>query len=343
MIETKKAHELDIVELTEDLPEFGLRQGERGTVVEVFDNPEEAYMLEFVDKSGADSRLAYGVKPNQINNISSIAKDYYVRGISNLQNGNFLEALRDLRQAVNLIPSYIRSLHESLAKPLTEVEDWPKFIWAMRFIILIDSSYEFSRNNLAIAYLNYGACEADKGNFDEALQLFYLALTIKSTPDITLLIRENISTSHTVLGARTHQQGNFQLSLQHFQTAYTFNPNDRTRYNLGLAYAYLAKFYVSIGKLEDAINHYLMAENAGLITPEVLNNHAITLAKSGNETEAMMLFESALNLAPEDKTILSNLSILMKSEDSSDFITEDVAVQFSPTSPMNVAELSVAI
>src|SRR5437764_3434389 len=105
MIETKKAHELDIVELTEDLPEFGLRQGERGTVVEVFDNPEEAYMLEFVDKSGADSRLAYGVKPNQINNISSIAKDYYVRGISNLQNGNFLEALRDLRQAVNLIPS----------------------------------------------------------------------------------------------------------------------------------------------------------------------------------------------------------------------------------------------
>ena len=74
MIETKKAHELDIVELTEDLPEFGLRQGERGTVVEVFDDPEEAYMLEFVDESGASSRLAYGVKPNQIKNIAPFKK-----------------------------------------------------------------------------------------------------------------------------------------------------------------------------------------------------------------------------------------------------------------------------
>ncbi len=74
MIETKKAHELDIVELTEDLPEFGLRQGERGTVVEVFDDPEEAYMLEFIDESGASSRLAYGVKPNQIKNISPFTK-----------------------------------------------------------------------------------------------------------------------------------------------------------------------------------------------------------------------------------------------------------------------------
>ncbi len=63
MIETKKAHELDIVELTEDLPEFGLSRGEQGTVVEAFEHPEEAYMLEFVDESGASSKLAYGVKP----------------------------------------------------------------------------------------------------------------------------------------------------------------------------------------------------------------------------------------------------------------------------------------
>lgn len=69
MIETKKAHELDVVELTEDLPEYGLSRGDRGTVVEVFDVPEEAYMLEFVDESGAPSKIAYGVKPNQIINI----------------------------------------------------------------------------------------------------------------------------------------------------------------------------------------------------------------------------------------------------------------------------------
>ena len=74
MIETKKAHELDIVELIEDLPEFGLRRGERGTVVEVFDNPEEAYVLEFIYESGKSSTLAYGVKPEQIKTIIPFAK-----------------------------------------------------------------------------------------------------------------------------------------------------------------------------------------------------------------------------------------------------------------------------
>ena len=61
----RKVQELDVVELTEDLPEFGLKKGEIGAVVVAFDNPDEAYDLEFVDESGK-SRFAYAVKPNQI-------------------------------------------------------------------------------------------------------------------------------------------------------------------------------------------------------------------------------------------------------------------------------------
>ena len=66
MPETRKVHLLDTVELTEDLPEFGVKRGERGAVVEVLDESEEVYILEFVDKSGTSSRLAYWVKPHQI-------------------------------------------------------------------------------------------------------------------------------------------------------------------------------------------------------------------------------------------------------------------------------------
>lgn len=80
MIETKKAHELDIVELTEDLPEFDLRRGERGTVLEVFDKPEEAYIIEFIYDEGAESKLAYGVRPNQINNVKPCLKHDEHRG-----------------------------------------------------------------------------------------------------------------------------------------------------------------------------------------------------------------------------------------------------------------------
>jgi hypothetical protein len=75
MLETKKAHELDIVELTEDLPEFGLRRGEQGTVLEVFDTPEEAYILEFIYDEGANSKLAYDVKPDQIKTVWIFTKE----------------------------------------------------------------------------------------------------------------------------------------------------------------------------------------------------------------------------------------------------------------------------
>jgi hypothetical protein len=74
MIEVKKAHELDIVELTEDLPEYELSKGARGTVLEVFDNPEEAYMIEFLEDSGAISKIADCVKPGQFKNIIPFTK-----------------------------------------------------------------------------------------------------------------------------------------------------------------------------------------------------------------------------------------------------------------------------
>ncbi len=73
MIETRKAQELDVVELTEDLPEYGLKKGERGAVVAAFDQPDEAYMLEFVDESG-QSRFAYAVKPDQIITINRFGR-----------------------------------------------------------------------------------------------------------------------------------------------------------------------------------------------------------------------------------------------------------------------------
>jgi Domain of unknown function (DUF4926) len=69
MLETRKAQELDLVEVLEDFPEYGVKKGEIGVVVEVFDNPDEAYDLEFVDESGTSSRFAYSVKPSQIKTV----------------------------------------------------------------------------------------------------------------------------------------------------------------------------------------------------------------------------------------------------------------------------------
>jgi tetratricopeptide (TPR) repeat protein len=341
MIETKKAHELDIVELTEDLPEFGLRKGERGTVVEAFDSPEEAYMLEFVDESGASSRLAYGVKPNQVKNISDIAKEYYARGITYLQKGETIEAAREIRRAVKLIPSYIRLLHQTLCIPLAKIEDWTNLRKAILFIRLIDPTYEYARYNLAISYLNDGAQEANKGNYEKALTLFYSALRVESPSNIVSLIKENLASSYTLLGIQAHKRGDFKSTVTHMEGAFTFNPNERTRHDLGVAYFYAAMFYSDKGDLQEAITYYRQAEDTGLISSEVLNNHACILAEQGEIDEAILYLESALALAPEDAVVQSNLSKLVIGKVAVDLSTK-TDVEFYPVPSMNVAELSVA-
>lgn len=70
MIEIKKAHELDIVELTEDLPEHELQKGAQGTVLVVFGQPEEGYMIEFLEDMGEVSKIADWVKPSQFINVT---------------------------------------------------------------------------------------------------------------------------------------------------------------------------------------------------------------------------------------------------------------------------------
>lgn len=342
MIELKKAHELDIVELTEDLPEYGVCRGARGTVVQVFDKPEEAYMIEFLENSGATSKIADWVKPDQIKNIDNIARERYAHGMSYLQQGNYIEAAREIRQAVELIPSYVRGLHESFGRSLAPIEDWPRLISALHFVRLIDPNYEFARHNLAIAYLNYGVQEANKGNLGTGLQLFESALRVESPPNIVLLIKENIATSHTALGIQAYKGGDFQLAVKHLETAYTFNPNEKTRHDLGVVYFHVAAYYASTGELQKAINYYQWAEDTGLILPEVLNNHACALADNGEVDEAILRLESAQALAPEDRIIQSNLSKLIKSKTATDFITEPLNIEFSPIPSMNIGEFSAA-
>ncbi len=48
----RKPQLLDVVKLLAPAPEHGLAAGETGTIVEEFDSPREAYLVEFSDCSG---------------------------------------------------------------------------------------------------------------------------------------------------------------------------------------------------------------------------------------------------------------------------------------------------
>lgn len=44
--------ELDLVALTRDFNEYGLKSGDTGTILEKFTRPDEAFLVEFSDESG---------------------------------------------------------------------------------------------------------------------------------------------------------------------------------------------------------------------------------------------------------------------------------------------------
>lgn len=56
---------LAVIVTTRDLPEIGLRKGTTGTVVEVFQEPELAYEVEFADQDGRTLALET-LTPDQI-------------------------------------------------------------------------------------------------------------------------------------------------------------------------------------------------------------------------------------------------------------------------------------
>lgn len=52
-----KFKEFDVVRLTADFPDLGLKTGEEGTVIEAFGSPKEAYMVEFLYHDGEEKGL----------------------------------------------------------------------------------------------------------------------------------------------------------------------------------------------------------------------------------------------------------------------------------------------
>lgn len=310
MIEVQKVRELDVVELTEDLPQYGLCKGAHGTVVEVFDHPEEGYMVEFIDSAGTISKIADWVRPDQIESLDIRAAQLFERGFRSLKKGDLVDAAEQLHKAIYLRPSCIRILHNYFAETFGRNEAWEQIILGMNFLLEIDPTYVLARENLAIAYLNYGVEMAKEGDFAGSLNQFLRAVQMNVSDDLIVLIRQNLTSSHVALGVLAYKSGNFEEAVKHMQSAYTFNSNTLTRRNLGTAYLVWADQCLARKDYDDAIRHYLFAEETGLVATEGLNNRAVAHVHQLQFDEAIRALETALTVDSDNEVAKSNLSFL---------------------------------
>ena len=278
MLVTRKAQELDVVELTEDLPEYALDRGMQGTVVAAFEKPDEAYDLEFVDGSG-QSTFAYGVRPNQIIGGDEVAERMFASGLALLKKRNPAEAEQRLKETIRLRPHYAAVLHNILVDQLGASRNWSGLIEAIRLVIRLNPDYHesghslaaYAKDNLANAYNNLGVESAERENSVRALVLFDIALAVGPTNDIASRIRRNIVKACTSVGIRAHEDGNPAQCLLFMERACEIESSDQTRHNVGVALVHLALNLRETGQSQEARDALQWAIDSGLfdLQPEI--------------------------------------------------------------------------
>jgi len=271
MLVTRKAQELDVVELTEDLPEYGVERGMLGTVVAAFDEPDEAYDLEFVDDSG-QSTFAYGVRPNQILGGDEVAERMFANALALLEKRQGPEAEQRFRETIRLRPHYAAVLHNLVIDQLGASRNWSGLIEAIRLVIRLNPDYyesghslaTYAKDNLANAYNKLGVESGEREDSVRALVLFDVALAVGPTNDIASRIRRNIVKAYTSAGIRAHQDGNPSQCLFFMERACEIESSDQARHNVGVALVHLALNLRKTGQSQEACDALQWAIDSGL-------------------------------------------------------------------------------
>lgn len=267
----RKAQELEVVEVAEDLPEYGVKKGERGVVTTTFSEPDEAYDLEFVDESG-QSTFAYSVKPHQITGGDEIAERMFGEGLALWEKRNVTEAEQRLKEAIRLRPNYAALLHNLVVNQPRASRNWSGLIEALRLVIRLNPDYHesghslvaYAKDNLANAYNNLGVESAEREDSVRALVLFDIALAVGPTDDIASRIRGNIVKACTSVGIRAHQDGNQAQCLFFMERACEIESSDQTRHNVGVALVHLALNLRETGQYQEASDALQWAIDSGL-------------------------------------------------------------------------------
>jgi len=340
MTQTKKTSEGDVIELLEDLPKFGIFKGQRGVIINKFDDPSEAYDIAIEDDDGEFVGFAYSVKPDQFKNIALAS---FEKGINLLNHGNFEEAEAPFREAIDLKPTFIGVLHNSLMHSFGDSTDYGRLITGLNFILRLNPNYGIARGNLAIAFRKYGIQAADGGDLAQADTYFQMALFVSTERENVLAVHQDYAAMFTKQGLLAFEANDPERSFLMMKQAFLFAPDELTKSNFAKSMAFLASKLVVENRYEEAESLFRCAIHyAGIKSPAFLNDYGIALANLGRFDEAVEIFLRALEVVPNDKTIQQNLNLARLGKETQDFAQESVELTFETPQPSRGIEFQEA-
>lgn len=312
-IGTKTAHEGDVVELTEDVTEYGFVRGQRGIVISELEVPEEAYDLEMQGEDEGFLGFAYSVKPKQFSNVSEgLVQD----GLTCLIDGQLVEAEKKLRLATELNPKCKGIILNSILKNFGDPEHREEVLVSLRVLCRAVPDYQLARDNLAVAYVNDANDKTRIGDYVTAQMRLMYAVGLEVRAEIVLKIQESLAGVLTAMAEKEQERGELGASLALMQTACATFPSNSTRHNLRIAHAKLARFSLEQNESLLASSVFEKIEEEGLFSPELLNLHALALVKMGQTEAAKSILDRALEMDPDNQVLRENLERISHNQDS---------------------------
>ena len=150
-------------------------------------------------------------------------------------------------------------------------------------------------SNCWMAYNNFGALLAEKGQTNEAISQHRKSLEIKPDNEGAL----------TNLGSELFKIGQTDEAIAYFEKALKINPN------LAEAHNNFGHLLFQIGRIDQALVHYMKALEIRPNYPEAHNNLGILLEKNGRIDEAIDHYRKALAINPNVAEVQNNLGTLL--------------------------------
>lgn len=308
------------IELTRNLPEYGLEKGQRGIVIDETQEPELTYTAEFTIGSGLERTTVFakGIKASEVVNLNDFAKVLYDHAVELINLGKPFEAQQEFRRAIDIQPGYLSVLHnliissyEEATKGQGSLEQMESLISGLRFILDIKPDFEIARFNIAVVYMNHGVERALQNDIQLALELYHRANVIETPEEFVHRLRWNFIAAYTSLSVQAQEQEKYQRAVSYSRMACAIESNEITRSNLGAAYTNLAAFHIVQKDYVSAYNALMIAKDTGINAPQWYSNLGAVFAAGGSIDLAISYFNHALISAPEDDFAKTNLTNLL--------------------------------
>ena len=154
-------------------------------------------------------------------------------------------------------------------------------------------------------------------------------------------INQSLAAAYTSLGIKATREPDAVQALNHFVEAYQAHPDETTRGNLGKAYFNAAEFDLDREDFQRAVHGFEHAQIAGYLTPALLNDYGLALARIGRIDDATMEFERGLELAPGNETIQANLNEI-RNPLKADYSRAKAETEFDLVPPAQLQEFAPA-